>query len=1101
MPIVEAYVAHGRAAAMVGRDGDREADLLSEVAKALMWEKAAGVVRRAGNGPVLYSYQSDGAPALTHRRWVHKLEGTSKKVRRSGGASTEYLLQKAFVLTQREIGGTEVVALFAEPRPLSHGKDTWCMYTAARDFFPTLRKLGHRGIALSHYSFDRAVFSACGRKLLQMHMERECVSSVRNPADGALLALTDWQVLTPCCNHDIQNAMTWSLSRHIESTEGLKDLFIAIASLRNAFDLLVGHLKVFLESCLELVDEADDHDESFMYWVALGVDTCVAEQLADLSLRWHNGRLRVHVADQVDVQASLVGRVSDLMMALFRFKKFSESRWCTVGDACRSLAAALSVGLDGLVRCVRADPKASDYHIHGFGKLVGPSRTYCVIACLACTVTDTLLLELLEDDRVGARLEELEATVAGELEWLASIKHSTWARLAALAGDGYSPRVLRSDVLESASLASSFVHRAVFKPARRCPWSLARGSISENLEVLCNQDVVPKDPLAQKVQKLLRSGYNRHLIERGLRLLNEVHWSTAVVEQGHGSTAVVHRYHPMYSPERLATRAFLHMFAKLLGQPEMHTSAADRHMAALKQLLAKVPRRVHGRQMFLKAALLAAREGLPAGVALPRARAQAIMEQHAALYRALPPARRQQYEHEARVRADEREQDIEDQRAYLASQVMLEKRRLASVDVEARAKLRISNCRLSELDRVELEKGWEVGISAARLKDLRAAAHLAPTQPPENEQRALSRHPVTVDAWASGQAPSWCAHVCRNRAAFSSAALTFTRRGEVRVYMLLYAKQSPMQAMFAPLYLTDEILPASAASSIEDGLRVVSERWDWTFEVEWGEYVAEGEIEHGDDTEVAVLLGLVFTAGKTVASHGELIPLEEFVRGLPQPRPSAAGHGQGYRAGASAESATDELRRKFPWLKKHFVNDEDTPAEASDDGHAARRPDAADPLSDDEVDAAFEALDAKRREWDANELLPSADFRTSIRGGAWTKANRGVSFDCISGSASSAALKTWCRRYSLQSSVSFAYAKYGEEVASALALGWCHKMQVLRDMWVGSGVDRYELMPNDGADQAEHEVFAAVAGTLAPHDPASARVATIRGLAPSRARW
>jgi hypothetical protein len=127
---------------------------------------------------------------------------------------------------------------------------------------------------------------------------------------------------------------------------------------------------------------------------------------------------------------------------------------------------------------------------------------------------------------------------------------------------------------------------------------LARGSILENLEVLCNQDVVPKDPLAQKVQTLLRSGYNRHLIERGLRLLNEVQWSTAGVEQGHGSTAVVHRYHPMFSPERLATRAFLHMFAQLLGPPEMHTSAADRHMAALKRLLAKVPRRVQGMHMF-----------------------------------------------------------------------------------------------------------------------------------------------------------------------------------------------------------------------------------------------------------------------------------------------------------------------------------------------------------------------------------------------------------------------------------------------------------------------------------------------------------------------
>ena len=83
-------------------------------------------------------------------------------------------------------------------------------------------------------------------------------------------------------------------------------------------------------------------------------------------------------------------------------------------------------------------------------------------------------------------------------------------------------------------------------------------------------------------------------------------------------------------------------------------------------------------------------------------------------------------------------------------------------------------------------------------------------------------------------------------------------------------------------------------------------------------------------------------------------------------------------------------------------------------------------MGDEEVDAAVEALDAKRREWGAIQILPSTDLRTSIRGGAWTKANRGVCFDCILGGAPNDALKTWCRRYSLHSSTSFAGAEYGE---------------------------------------------------------------------------
>ena len=103
-----------------------------------------------------------------------------------------------------------------------------------------------------------------------------------------------------------------------------------------------------------------------------------------------------------------------------------------------------------------------------------------------------------------------------------------------------------------------------------------------------------------------------------------------------------------------------------------------------------------------------------------------------------------------------------------------------------------------------------------------------------------------------------------------------------------------------------------------------------------------------------------------MASRGELIPLEEFVRGLPRPRSSAAGQGQGEKRGAAAGSSASGLRKQFPWLAKHF--DGGDGGAASDNDGAAWRPEGADELGDDEVDAAFEALDAKRREWDAHDL-------------------------------------------------------------------------------------------------------------------------------------
>ena len=756
-------------------------------------------------------------------------------------------------------------------------------------------------------------------------------------------------------------------------------MFIAVASLRNAFDLLHGHLSAFLRRCLEPVEEPGDYGESYRYWTDIGVESGVADQLAELSVRWHNGRLRVRAGDDAASHASLVDRVIALIMAVFRLRKCAESRWCTVGDSCRSLLAAMSVGLDGLVGVVRADPRASDFHIHGYARLAGPARKYCAIAGMSCTVTDSFLLELLEDDRVGARVDELEATMTEELGWLSGVKHSTWARVAVLVAEEYSPYDLRSEVLEAASLAASFVHRSVIKPARRCPWSLARGDIQANLQTLRDQDTTPKDPLAQKVQTLVRCGLNLHMLERGLRLLNEARWSTGVVEQGRGSAAVVHRYHPMYSPEKLATHAFLRMFSKLLAPPESARSPVAKYEDAVARLEMKRPNRVNGRNMFLTDVFLEAKQGLAAGATLSQARIKAVVEQHVAAYAALPLARRQRYEEQALARADEREQSLRDEYAYLSALITLEKRRFNRVDFQTRARLAISSCKLSDLDRAELTSVWARGFAAARFKALREAAHLAPSPPPENEQRALSRHTVSLDPYVSSGVPNWCALVCRHRAAFTGTALTFTRDGHVRTYMFLYAKQSPMHAMLAPLYLTDDVLRVGGDSSAEARIRALSDYYDWTFDIAWGEFVMESEVAHDDNTLVAVMPGLFFTEGNAVASHGELIPLDEFIRGLPQDKRCSSAHGLAGESAAIVQAPMDELRRKFPWLETHFSGDDAVCTSSSGGARAARCDEEAEPLGDAEADAAFEALYAKRRDWDANEVLPAKDLRTSIR--------------------------------------------------------------------------------------------------------------------------
>ena len=122
--------------------------------------------------------------------------------------------------------------------------------------------------------------------------------------------------------------------------------------------------------------------------------------------------------------------------------------------------------------------------------------------------------------------------------------------------------------------------------------------------------------------------------------------------------------------------------------------------------------------------------------------------------------------------------------------------------------------------------------------------------------------------------------------------------------MLVYAKQPPTPAIFTPVYVTDVVLRVGGDSSTEARIHALSDYNDWMFDIAWGEYVMESEIARDEDTLVAALLTLFFTEGNAVASRAELIPLGEFVLGVPHDRGSAAQGVAGERA-ATAQRPSD----------------------------------------------------------------------------------------------------------------------------------------------------------------------------------------------------
>ena len=107
-----------------------------------------------------------------------------------------------------------------------------------------------------------------------------------------------------------------------------------------------------------------------------------------------------------------------LVHYLMKWRKFTDSRWVTVGASSRLLLLSLSVGMEDLAQMTRVCPNVSDYHLHGFEKLTKPVAAYVVVAGLAAYPVEAFSLELLEDDRMRRAPREFQD--------VARARSSTW---------------------------------------------------------------------------------------------------------------------------------------------------------------------------------------------------------------------------------------------------------------------------------------------------------------------------------------------------------------------------------------------------------------------------------------------------------------------------------------------------------------------------------------------------------------------------------------------------------------------------------------------------------------------------------------------------
>ena len=333
-----------------------------EISKEHLREKTIANVQQGQNRPILYHYGSDGTPILTQQRYRADHGGAT--VHRQGGQAEEFLVERAFVHTfgaQWEVCSTYIGR---DPRPLSLGKSTWHIFSALVQFFPMLEKIRvAAGISIYHFCFDHALLSAMKTKLFQRHtLFQETIASGDVLLDTSGFAVhvpqLFWLVVQGCALHDAHNALKWSLKAVLgDVAEVTKGLHIAIESVRNAYALLQLRVPIFLTTHLRL-DDGSDYDQQALYseWANLGLDSHLAELVAELHLRWHSQSKKLLVAAKHASDLGLVEKISFVLLSVMKFRRFTESRWLTIGESCRTMVCALLLGLESLVELTPRGP-------------------------------------------------------------------------------------------------------------------------------------------------------------------------------------------------------------------------------------------------------------------------------------------------------------------------------------------------------------------------------------------------------------------------------------------------------------------------------------------------------------------------------------------------------------------------------------------------------------------------------------------------------------------------------------------------------------------------------------------------------------------------
>jgi hypothetical protein len=566
---------------------------VAEAMKMFLRRMAIVLIREAASRPVLLQYTGDGTP-LKYRHFA-TTAGPGAAIKRSGIHSEEFYVHNQIVSYITASGERKQRIILSDLVPMTGGKKGAALLALFDDFLVDARSAGHQDIVILWLCFDRAPFEHL-TQLIKAWIVRQAAQRRDSALPAELEFLLTWPLCRPCCLHDAHNALLWSIRGRFDTSIVMEEVYIAVSSCRHSFKQILDACPQWIVDMLvpcpiERLEQPSVLREA---WTALGVPPDMLEDLIELRLCFRDGQLLF--CQDANLQ-DLVARVTSLMLYMWAFPNFQESRWITAGLSFRCITRSLLTGLDSVVQRVIKDPSQSNWYINGWTKLSSEGRSCIVVTGLSAYPCEAVMRAMMEDPRLFRHKDEWLRLAQEEVEYLDQLSLGTWAFIAQACD--YNSQQLRTEVLRAAHTSISFLQFRVFAILDDLPYSLMFGDIQDNLLKL-RHGVEPDEPVSGRIWRLLEIGYPKHSIEQALLLAREALFSTKMAEMQHSSTKWIKRFHEDIGREGLQIRAFTHTLRHLLPEPDELQKEIDKLIGRLDRLEGKRPGRVGGSHMFCK---------------------------------------------------------------------------------------------------------------------------------------------------------------------------------------------------------------------------------------------------------------------------------------------------------------------------------------------------------------------------------------------------------------------------------------------------------------------------------------------------------------------